>query len=260
LKAVLKPLPGSLMITGDSSIEIWNRGTRLGQAGEWIRKVPAEIHKLQIIRAGYRNGELTVEVPPNREVTRPAPALEIQAATLTVSLDVRHGSKIAPEHLPRKGRLQVGEREERDVEFPCAVELNEMGKPLPLHLSVPGYNVSPPDAVRLSDREHRRVSARLSPRPVQVTLYSDVPADIFRFRGGQPAKGLRRMARGRDVPLGRTGEPLSLDAFERHQLTVLADGYLPAEVEVQSTDPGSTLDPIHVRLEREPIAEPAVNR
>ena len=254
VKVEMKPMPGSVLIAGDPSVELWNITQLFGRAGEWIRDVPAGSYKLQLRRPGYRNTDMTMEMPPNGELSLSAPEMEKQAATLTIDVDIRGGEKIDPAYTPKTGRVRLGDGEPVDVTWPWTATLHEMNTALPLEVEIPGYTVDAPETIKLRDREERNVTARLSPLPVTVTVLSEIPAEIYPYRGDQP-KGLRRLLGGKDKPIGHTGTPFTVEPFVTNKLAVSTSGYATSVVEVVSTAPGSTNDPIQVSLE--PVAPTA---
>ena len=254
VKVEMKPMPGSVLIAGDPSVELWNITQLFGRAGEWIRDVPAGSYKLQLRRPGYRNTDMTMEMPPNGELSLSAPEMEKQAATLTIDVDIRGGEKIDPAYTPKTGRVRLGDGEPVDVTWPWTVVRHDMNTALPLEVEIPGYTVDAPETIKLRDREERNVTARLSPLPVTVTVLSEIPADVYLYRGDQP-KGLRRLLGGKDKPIGHTGTPFTVEPFVTNKLAVSTSGYATSVVEVVSTAPGSTNDPIQVSLE--PVAPTA---
>ena len=76
----------------------------------------------------------------------------------------------------------------------------------------------------------------------------NVQADIYRLRDGQTAQGWRKMVFGRDVPIGKTGEAMTFDAFMPQKLTIMAEGYQPETIDVHLTQPGATGEVISVEL------------
>jgi serine/threonine protein kinase len=248
VKVEMKPMPGSVLIVGDPDVEIWHITTLFGRAGEWIRDVPTGTYKLHLRRPGYRNTDLSLEMLPNGELTIPAPEMEQQAATLTISVDARGGETIDPNHMPRSGMIRVGNGELQEIQLPWSVVLHEMNTELPLELVIPGYAVVVPESIKLHDREERKITARLSPLPVTVTILSDVPANITRIHSDHNT-GLRRLFGGKDKVIGHTGEPFTIEPFVTHKLAVSTSGYATSIVEVISTTPGTTNEPIQVSLE-----------
>lgn len=238
-RVALKPLPGALQVTGEPGAEIWQGTRRLGVTGEWIRKLPAGPMDIQVRRAGYREAEVSVDIPPNGEQTLASPALVPESAVLEVSVEVR-GRTVPPEHQPKRGRLRIGTNEVQDVDLPWRGETRVLNQDLPVELSVDGYDALPPEIVRLRDGQELPVVFRMLPLFAKLTITCNVPAAVYRLRAGQTAQGWRKFVFGRDVPIGKTGEPMTLDAFVPQQLTVMAEGYEPQTVDVHLVRPGAT--------------------
>lgn len=243
----LKPMPGSLRILSELPAELWQGTRRLGDTGEWIRQLPAGPLEVQVRRAGYREARLTLDIPPNGERELTPPALVPESATLTVQMQVR-GRTVAAEHQPRRGRLRIGTNEAQEVDLPWQGETRLLEQDLPLTLEVDGYDPGKPEVVRLRDGQELAVVFKLLPLFVKLTVESNVPADIYRLRAGQTAQGWRKFVFGRDVPIGRTGEPLTMDAFMPQSLTVMAEGYEPVTFDVLLTRPGATDEVRRVEL------------
>lgn len=243
----LKPMPGSLRILSELPAELWQGTRRLGDTGEWIRQLPAGPLEVQVRRAGYREARLTLDIPPNGERELTPPALVPESATLTVQMQVR-GRTVAAEHQPRRGRLRIGTNEAQEVDLPWQGETRLLQQDLPLTLEVDGYDPGKPEVVRLRDGQELAVVFKLLPLFVKLTVESNVPADIYRLRAGQTAQGWRKFVFGRDVPIGRTGEPLTMDAFMPQSLTVMAEGYEPVTFDVLLTRPGATDEVRRVEL------------
>lgn len=239
VKVDLLPLPGSLRVHSEVPAELWQGTRRLGETGEWIRKLPAGAIDVQVRRPGYREARLTVDIPPNgeREVT-PDP-LVAEYATLIVQMEVR-GRTVPAEYQPKTGILRVGTNEAQQVELPWRGETRLLNQDLPIELSVEGYDPLKPEVVRLRDGQEQTVLFRMLPLFVKLTVNANVPADIYRLRAGQTAQGWRKFVFGRDIPIGKTGEPLTLDAFVPQQLTVLAEGYEPHTLDIHLVRPGAT--------------------
>ncbi|HMP75043.1 MAG TPA: protein kinase [Kiritimatiellia bacterium] len=235
----LAPLPGSLFVNSTLTAEIWESGRLVGRTGEWIRKTPAGVRTLELRRAGYRAASLAAQVPPNGEVQVDAPILEEQQAELHVQVEIS-GRTVPPEHHPTRGRLKIDGADTQDVTLPWTGILRELDKALALALQVDGYDVSKAETVTLKDRDKRTVTFRLLPHPVQFTIQCNVPAQVYRLRDGQFAQGWRKTVFGRDVPVGKTGEPIILDAFVPQKLTVVAEGHRPETIEVHPLRPGAT--------------------
>ena len=243
----LKPMPGSLRIVSELPAELWQGTRRLGDTGEWIRQLPAGPLEVQVRRTGYREARLTLDIPPNGERELTPPALVPESATLTVQMQVR-GRTVAAEHQPRRGRLRIGSNEVQEVDLPWRGETRLLQQDLPLTLEVEGYDPGKPEIVRLRDGQEQTVVFKLLPLFVKLTVESNVPADIYRLRAGQTAQGWRKFVFGRDVPIGRTGEPITLDAFMPQSLSVLAEGYEPVTFDVLLTRPGATDEVRQVEL------------
>lgn len=248
LQVELSPLPGSLLVKSDLAADLWEHNRLLGRTGEWIRKTPAGARALQLRRPGYRWADITVEVPPNREIEVAAPVLEPEAAQLTVQVDVR-GRTVAPEHQPRRGLLRLGTNAVQAVDLPWTGQTRELGRDLEVVVEVEGYDPPKPEVLRLKDRDEKTLLFRLLPHFVTLTVECNVPADIYRLRDGQTAQGWRKMVFGRDVPIGKTGEPLTFDAFIPQKLTIMAEGYQPVTVDVHLTRPGATNEVLRVTLQ-----------
>jgi tRNA A-37 threonylcarbamoyl transferase component Bud32 len=246
----LKPMPGSLRIVSELPAEIWQGTRRLGDTGAWIRQLPAGPLEVQVRRTGYREARLTLDIPPNGERELTPPALVPESATLTVEMQVR-GRTVAAEHQPRRGRLRMGTNDAQEVELPWRGETRLLQQDLPLTLEVEGYDPGKPEIVRLRDGQELTVVFKLLPLFVKLTVESNVPADIYRLRAGQTAQGWRKFVFGRDVPIGRTGEPITIDAFMPQTLTVLAEGYEPATFDLLLTRPGA-IDEVR-RVELKPL-------
>ncbi len=235
----LAPLPGAMLIASALQAEVYEQNKLIGRTGEWIRQTPAGTRSLQLRRPGYRLMDLTVEVPPNGEAKLEAPPLEEQSALLTVLLDVP-GRTIAPEHRPRGGILRVGTSRFENVSFPWSNLVKQLEQALPVDLTVEGYDPSKTETLTLRDRDQKTVTLRLLPHPAQLTIKSTVAADVYRLRDGQFAQGWRKTVFGRDVPIGKTGEPLTIDAFVPQKLTVIAPGMEPHTIDVHLLKPGAS--------------------
>jgi hypothetical protein len=114
----------------------------------------------------------------------------------------------------------MGTNDAQEVELPWRGETRLLQQDLPLTLEVDGYDPGKPEVVRLRDGQELTVVFKLLPLFVKLTVESNVPADIYRLRAGQTAQGWRKFVFGRDVPIGRTGEPMTMDAFMPQTLTV----------------------------------------
>lgn len=243
----LTPLPGSLLVNSAQPTEIWEAGKLLGRTGEWIRKTPAGSRALELRRTGYRAATLPVQVPPNGEVKVEAPELEQQSAKLSVQVEIQ-GRTVAPENMPRQGQLRIGSKEAETVALPWTGDVRQLDSSIAIELSVPGYDDVKPEHLTLRDRDQKTLTFRLLPHPVQFTIRSNVPADVYRLRAGQFAQGWKKTVFGRDVPIGKTGEPITLDAFVPQQLTVSAEGYQPVAIDVHLLRPGATDESATVEL------------
>jgi len=102
--------------------------------------------------------------------------------------------------------------------------------------------------VRLRDGQEYPVVFELLPLFVKLTITCNVPAEVYRLRAGQTAQGWRKFVFGRDVPLGKTGEAITLDAFMPQQLTVMAEGYEPQTLDIHLVRPGATDEVRQVEL------------
>lgn len=247
LSAQLTPLPGSLLVNSAQPTEIWDADKLLGRTGEWIRKIPAGTRALELRRTGYRPATLSAQVPPNGEAKIEAPTLEQQSAELTVTVEV-HGRTVAPENMPAQGRLRIGGNAAKTVALPWSGDIHQLDSAIDIELKVPGYDDARPQRVTLRDRDQQKLTFRLLPHPVQFTIRSNVPAEVYRLRDGQFAQGWKKTVFGRDLPLGKTGEPITLDAFVPQQLTVFAEGYQPATLSVHLLRPGATDESASVEL------------
>lgn len=246
LSALLAPLPGSLRINSAQPAEIWDTGKLLGRTGEWIRKVPAGARVLELRRTGYRSADVSAQVPPNGETQVEAPALEQQTAELAVSVEIQ-GRTVAKENMPTQGQLRIGKQSPETVTLPWSGNVRQLDAAMEVELNVPGYDAQL-QRVTLRDRDRQKLTFRLLPHPVQFTIHCNVPAAVYRLRDGQFAQGWKKTVFGRDIPLGKTGEPITLDAFMQQQLTVFAKGYEPVNLTVHPLRPGATDESTRVEL------------
>ncbi len=250
----LAPLPGALKINSALAADVVENGMIIGTTGDWIRKLPAGPHKLELRRPAHRIARMDVTIPPNGEIALDAPALEEEIATLAVRVEIGNRT-VAPEHYPKNGRVKIGEGEWRDVPLPWSGDQREVGRPMAIQLEIAGYEVEKQAPLTLHDRENKLIAFRILPLPVQLTVRANVPADIYRLRDGQFAQGWKRKVYGRDIPIGKTGQPLTIDPFVPQKLTLVAEGYTAKTIDVHMLRPGATNE--HVSVELEPLPPPS---
>jgi hypothetical protein len=73
LNRPLNPLPGRLSVLGPDDLEVWLAGRRLVASNGWLT-LPAGDHELELRRPGFRAEALRLTLPPNRTLSRVAPA------------------------------------------------------------------------------------------------------------------------------------------------------------------------------------------
>jgi len=252
LKVNLKPFPGTLRITSDIAVDVKERGRLLGRTGEWIKKITPGLHQIELKKNGYRKVTLEVDMPPMGEIEVAAPPLVEEFAELTVTANLQSRYS-ASEKTPKQGVLKVGDDEQRVVDLPWNSRINALGQTLRVSLEIEGFEPINPDTVRLNDGDAEDIIFWLRPLPAQVTIECNVPAEVYHLPSGKASSGFKKFIFGKDMPIGKTGEPITLDALIPQQLTIMAEGYRTTAIDLEAADPGEDVSmTVHLEPEDEP--------
>jgi hypothetical protein len=227
-------------------LEVWHLGKKLGASDGWISQVPPGTYDLDLRRPGYRGAKTNLVLAPNGETDVEVPALVRETATLSIRSTVQQKGKGSEYKGPAILVLGTDGKEEA-ITLPHERTLHEMGKPIKVTVTAPGYAAASTHTITPKDYDKLVLDTKLAPKPSMVTVNSAVPAQIYE-EDSVEGLYLRRSILRAEKPIGKTGEPLKLEPFVVHRFWVHAEGHVPVKVQFEFDQPDTTYPATEVVL------------